>query len=133
MNQKLVKYGFILAALMNFSVIIFSRGFTNVAINEADPVVMSNFGLLMIVIWGLAYLAVASVTANVKWLVATFALEKLIYGVVWLTWLSNNSLAEIYSTDIFAGIFYSIYGVNDLLFMLFFSYIFFTASQRANS
>lgn len=133
MNQKLVKYGFILAALMNFSVIIFSRGFTNVAINEADPVVMSNFGLLMIVIWGLAYLAVASVTANVKWLVATFALEKLIYGVVWLIWLSNNSLAEIYSTDIFAGIFYSIYGVNDLLFMLFFSYIFFTASQRANS
>tara|TARA_R110000787_G_scaffold149726_3_gene263695 strand:- start:144 stop:545 length:402 start_codon:yes stop_codon:yes gene_type:complete len=133
MNQKLIKYGFTVAALMNFSVIIFSRGFTNVAINDADPVVMSNFGLLMIVIWGLAYLAVAGVTANIKWLVATFALEKLIYAVIWLIWLSKNSLAEVYSTDIFAGIFYSIYGVNDLLFMLFFSYVFFTDNENVNS
>jgi len=31
MKQKLIKNGFILAALMNFSVLVFSRGFTNVA------------------------------------------------------------------------------------------------------
>ena len=31
--------------------ILFSKGFTNKAINQADPVVMSNFGLIMIK-WG---------------------------------------------------------------------------------
>ena len=51
-----MKNGFIAAGLMNIgSVLLFSRGFTNSAINTADPVVMSNFGLLMIVVWGLAY------------------------------------------------------------------------------
>ena len=75
MDQKLIKNGFILAALMNFSVLVFSRGFTNVAINEADPIVMSNFGLLMIVMWGLAYLSAVTVVSNIKWVAGAFALE----------------------------------------------------------
>jgi len=132
MNQKLIKNGFILAALMNFSVIIFSRGFTNVAINDADPVVMSNFGLLMIVIWGLAYLAASTASPNIKWLAGAFAIEKLIYGAVWVNWLQENSLTAVYSTDTFAGIFYSIYGLNDLIFMAFFTCVFFTCSRKHN-
>ena len=124
MNQKLIKQGFILAALMNFSVLVFSRGFSNTAINEADPVVMSNFGLLMIVMWGIAYLSVAMVTSNVKWVAAAFALEKLIYGVCWVNWLSGNSLTAVYEADLFAGVFYSIYGLNDFLFMIFFAWVF---------
>ena len=127
MNQKeLVKNGFILAALMNFSVLLFSRGFTNTAINEADPVVMSNFGLLMIVMWGLAYLSATTISSNIKWLAGVFAIEKLIYGVVWLNWQLENSLEAVYSTDLFAGVFYSIYGLNDLFFMAFFAWVFFT-------
>ena len=51
MNANLVRNGFIAAALMNIGgVLLFSRAFTNDAINQADPVVMSNFGLLMIVV-----------------------------------------------------------------------------------
>ena len=110
---------------MNISgVLMFSRAFTNVAINNADPVVMSNFGLIMIVVWGFAYLSAATISSDIKWLAAAFALEKLVYGVVWIKWISVNSLAELYSRDVFAGVFYSIYGINDLVFMLFFSYIF---------
>lgn len=105
-------------------VLIFSRAFTNLAINNADPVVMSNFGLLMIVVWGLAYLGAATISANIKWLAVAFALEKLVYVVVWIIWLSQNSLAQLYSQDIFAGIFYSIYGLNDFVFMLFFGRVF---------
>jgi len=105
-------------------VLVFSRAFTNAAINEADPVVMSNFGLLMIVIWGIAYWAAATTTATVKWLMGAFALEKLVYVVVWSNWLLENSLAQLYSRDIFAGVFYSIYGLNDLIFMLFFASVF---------
>lgn len=60
MNQ--IKLGFIAAAIMNIGgVLIFSRCFTNSVINEMDPVVMSNFGLLMIMVWGLAYLGAANV------------------------------------------------------------------------
>jgi hypothetical protein len=133
MNQKLIKNGLILAACMNFSVIVFSRGFTNVAINEADPIVMSNFGLLMIVMWGLAYLSAVTVISNIKWVAGAFALEKLIYVVVWVKWLLENSLETVYSADLFAGVFYSIYGLNDFLFMVFFAWVFLSASPKNNA
>jgi len=125
-NHKRIKQGFLLAALMNVGgVLIFSRAFTNVAINRADPVVMSNFGLLMITVWGLAYLGASKIDSNIKWLAGAFALEKLVYGVVWIRWLSGNSLSQLYKEDLFAGVFYSIYGANDLIFMMFFAYVFF--------
>lgn len=104
-------------------VLVFSRAFTNSAINNADPVVMSNFGLLMIVVWGLAYLSAAAIGSNIRWLTGAFAVEKLVYVVVWVRWLFTNSLTDLYAKDVFAGIFYSIYGINDLVFMLFFTYI----------
>ncbi len=126
----MVKSGLIAAGLMNISgALIFSRAFTNEAINNADPVVMSNFGLLMIVVWGLAYIGASTISSNIKWLAGAFALEKLVYVVVWIMWHSQNSLAQLYSKDMFAGVFFSIYGLNDFVFMLFFAWVF--LSQRA--
>ena len=126
MTKNMVRNGLIAAGVMNVGgVLLLSRAFTNVAIGEADPVVMSNFGLLMIAVWGFAYLGAASISSSVKWLVGAFALEKLVYVLVWVMWLSNNSLAELYSRDVFAGVFYSIYGLNDFVFMLFFVFVFF--------
>ena len=125
MNRNLIRKGLIAAAMMNIGgVLLFSRAFTNRAINNADSVVMSNFGLLMIAVWGLAYLGAATVGSNIKWLAGAFALEKLVYVVAWIIWLSNNSLTQLYSQDVFAGAFYSIYGLNDFVFMLFFAWIF---------
>ena len=130
MNSPWVKTGLLAAATMNIGgVLVFSRLFSNEAINQADPVVMSNFGLLMIVVWGLAYLGAAAVNAPIRWLAAAFAVEKLVYGVVWGVWLTKNSLAPLYATDLFAGIFYSIYGLNDLAFMVFFGWVF--VAQRS--
>jgi hypothetical protein len=124
-NRNLVKNGFIAAGLMNIGgVLVFSRAFTNRAINDADPVVMSNFGLVMIAVWGLAYVSAATISSNIKWLAGAFALEKLVYVVVWIMWLSENNLAQLYSKDVFAGIFFSIYGLNDFVFMLFFAWVF---------
>ena len=124
MKKSLIRNGFIAAGLMNIGgVLLFSRGFTNAAINNADPVVMSNFGLLMIVVWGLAYLGAAAITSDIKWLAGAFALEKSVYVVVWVNWLSENSLAQLYAEDLFAGVFFSIYGVNDFVFMLFFAWV----------
>ncbi|MCX7033248.1 MAG: hypothetical protein NT046_04660 [Arenimonas sp.] len=125
MDTRLAKRGLMAAGFMNiFGVLVFSRLFTNQAINDADPVVMSNFGLLMIVVWGLAYLAAAASGAHLKWLAGVFALEKLVYVVVWMLWHSHNSLAPLYAADAFAGIFYAIYGLNDLAFMVFFAWMF---------
>jgi len=130
MHANLVRKGYIAAALMNIGgVLLFSRAFTNDAINLADPVVMCNFGLLMIVVWGLAYLGAAFIQGNIRWLAAAFAVEKLVYVVVWGLWMANHSLGAVYEQDRFAGVFYSIYGVNDLAFMLFFGWVF--LSQRA--
>lgn len=126
MNRNLIKSGLIAAGLMNIGgVLVFSRAFTNSAINGADPVVMSNFGLVMIVVWGLAYLGAAAITSSIKWLAAAFAVEKLVYVVMWLTWHSQNSVTQLYAKDFFAGVFYSIYGLNDFVFMLFFVWVFF--------
>jgi hypothetical protein len=132
MNEKLVRNGLIAAACSNIGgVLLFSRLFTNEAINNADPVVMSNFGLVMIVVWGLAYLGAAACNTNIRWLAGAFAVEKLVYVAVWLTWLSDHRLAPLYANDLFAGIFFSIYGLNDLVFMGFFVWVF--VSHRPGS
>jgi hypothetical protein len=134
MNQKLVKNGLLAAGLMNIGgVLLFSLGFTNTAINHADPIVMSNFGLLMIVVWGLAYIGAATITSSIKWLAAVFAVEKLVYVVIWTRWMLDNSLSSLYSTDVLAGIFYSIYGVNDFVFMLFFAWLFASSKQTRHT
>jgi hypothetical protein len=125
MSPQLIKNGFIAAALMNIGgVLLFSKAFNNPTINQFDPVVMSNFGLLMIIVWGLAYLGAAFVTTGVKWLAGAFAIEKLVYVLVWVFWIQDHSLASVYQQDLLAGVFYSIYGLNDLIFMLFFALVF---------
>lgn len=53
-KKNSITKGFILAGLMNMSFLIFSRFFTNSTIPEYDGDVMSNFGLLMIIIWGIS-------------------------------------------------------------------------------
>ena len=131
MKIDLIRNGFIAAAAMNIGgVMLFSRAFTNEAIHQADPVGMSNFGLLMIVVWGLAYLGAAFIKGNLRWLAAAFAIEKLVYVVAWGLWISGNDLGALYEQDLFAGVFYSIYGLNDLAFMLFFGWV--ALSQRSN-
>ena len=126
MNKAIVRFGFRAAGLINVGgVLLFSRAFTNDALNEADPVVMSNFGLLMVMVWGLAYISVAHSYEKVSWLSAVFSLEKLVYTAVWVLWIFNNELGTLYSKDLFAGIFFTIYGSIDFVFMLFFGWVYF--------
>ena len=133
-SSKIISKGFIAAAAMNISgVLIFSRFFTNEIIPQSDPVVMSNFGLLMIIVWGFAYLSVAHNYNQAKWLVGVFVVEKLIYGFIWIKWMINNDLADVYTKDAMAGIYYAIYGVNDWIFFIFFSYVFFSLIKQSQS
>ncbi len=134
MNKSTITKGFIASGLSNtVAILIFSKGFTNDVIPEIDPVVMSYFGLLMIMVWGVAYMAVAKSFDKVKWLVGVFVLEKLCYVITYSYWFSNNSLSAVYEKDLLAGVFYSVYGLNDFIFMLFFAYVFFKIKSSSET
>jgi len=124
LKDKTITKGFIVAGFLNASVLIFSRFFTNDTILEFDPEVMSNFGLLMILLWGFAYISVAKKYEHVKWLVAVFTIEKLIYGYIWTNWILNNNISAVFEKDTMAGIFYAVYGLNDWIFFVFFLLVF---------
>ena len=130
MRNSFIRNGFIAAGAVNIlAVLVLSRAFTNRVIPETDPEVMSNFGLLMIAVWGLVFLAVANCYRSVKWLVGVFVVEKLIYATVWFRWLTTHDLAAVYAKDLFAGVFYSAYGLNDFIFFLFFAAVFYQLHQ----
>jgi hypothetical protein len=52
-----------------------------------------------------------------------FLIEKLISGFVWSLWMINNNILEVFYRDILAGIFYSVYGINDWIFCFFLLYV----------
>jgi hypothetical protein len=132
-KSETISKGFVIAGLMNMAVLVFSRFFTNPVIPESDPDVMSNFGLLMIVVWGLAYISVAKNYQNVKWLVGVFAVEKFIYGFIWVKWMLNNNVMDVFARDKMAGIFYAIYGINDWVFFIFFLLVFIRLIKSGNN
>jgi hypothetical protein len=122
-----VSRGFWLAGLANIlGVLFFSAGFTNHTLSELYPEVFSSFGLLVIILWGLAYIAVAQSYSHVRPLVALFAIEKLVYVLSWgLWWLAHGAdFSTIMARSPLTGTFYIIYGINDLLFGLFFAWVF---------
>jgi hypothetical protein len=131
MRPTTIKFGLIAAGLVNIlGVLIFSRFFTNEWINKADPIVMSTFGLIMIIVWGFAYISIAKGFENVKWVLAVFAVEKLIYGLIWINWIFYQDIRILYKNDLMAGMFYSIYGLFDLVFMVFFTIAFFSIEDK---
>jgi hypothetical protein len=131
-RQGLIWFGFVVGGLINIGgVLLFSAVFTNEDLARLSPL-FSNFGLIIIILWGLAYIAVANQTAQVRWLVAVFALEKLAYGVTWLTWMSahHGDIGQLISQSPMAGAFMLIYGPNDLAFAAFFLWAFFATRSE---
>ncbi len=121
----MIQKGFIAAGLSNIlGVMICSKAFTNDVMLATQPDVMGAFGLISIILWGLAYIAVSKSYSQVRWLVGVFVIEKLAYVIAWLTLMSSRSLSSIYEQDVLAGVFYTVYGANDFVFMLFFGFVF---------
>ena len=125
MTDKLIHKGFIIAGLSNIlGVIICSKAFTNEVMLTTQPAVMGHFGLISIILWGFAYISVCKSYNQTRWLVGVFVIEKLAYVIAWLVFITSRSLSSIYELDVLAGVFYTIYGANDFIFMLFFSFVF---------
>lgn len=134
MPENQIRYGFLLAGAVNIvGVLGASLAFTSPHLALADPAAMSNFGLAVIILWGCAYLATADHWQRMKWLVAVFCVEKLLYGVHWGFWIVANqaSLGEIYTQDFMSGVFLSVYGPSDFLFAIFFAVAFLRASAAS--
>lgn len=126
MKEKMIRNGFLLAGVSNIlGVTICSKGFTNEVMLASQPDVMGHFGLISIILWGFAYISVSKIYNKTRWLVGVFAIEKLAYVIAWLVFITSNSLNAIYEMDVLAGIFYTIYGANDFIFMLLFCFVFF--------
>ncbi len=132
MSNKAIQNIFYLSGFINIiGTIVFSKFFSNETLINADPIVMSPFGLILITVWGLAFIAVASTYHKNKWIIGVFAIEKLSYVLAWGVWYSKNEILPLYDKDIFAGLFYSVYGLNDLLFFVFFIYVFFNIHKSS--
>lgn len=134
MTDDMIHKGFIFAGLSNIlGVMICSKAFTNDVMLTTQPDVMGYFGLISIILWGFAYISVSKNYRHERWLVGVFVIEKLAYVIVWLAFITSHSLGSIYEQDVLAGVFYTIYGANDFIFMLFFSFVFVKAGQASSN
>ena len=132
-DPRWIRTGFVVGGLINVvGVLVFSKGFTSEVLSQYDPVVMSNFGLVCIMLWGLAYLAVSRQYEQVRWLVGVFTLEKLLYAAHWFLSLRDGAypLDEIAQQDALAAMFFQSYGAIDFAFMLFFGWVFLRLWKR---
>ena len=124
MNDTLIQRGFLLAGLVNLvGILLVTQGMTSPTIMLADPAVFSGFGVVMIMLWGLAYIGTAAVAQRAVLLPLTFAIEKAAYTLNWAFWLDTHSaqLPTILEQDWLGGVFLGAYGINDGLFGLFFA------------
>lgn len=132
-NPK-ITLGFYLAGAANIlGILTFSLAFTNSEMMRLSPRVFSSFGVLAVILWGLAYLSVAKTYHHVPKLIAVFALEKLVYFITWLWWLYHHGaeLPGLYTTAPLTANFYTLYGPLDLAFGLFFAAVAFRAKAKA--
>lgn len=132
-TRAFTTYGFISAGVANIlGVLWLSKGATDIDLSANVPTLFHGWGMLCVVLWGLAYIAVARQYASVRGLIWVFALEKLVYCVSWyvLMYQMSGTLSETIKNDIFEGVFVFIYGLNDTCFMLFFIWVAFTRQKE---
>ena len=126
LSDRAITRGFILAGAVNvFGMLVVSKLFTNSLLNSNDPAVFSWLGQVAIVLWGLAYWAVAQPFRFVPYLVIVFFIEKMVYTAGWLLWLvqKGDLLTHVASESLMTALFFGMYGAGDLAFGLFFGWV----------
>ncbi|WP_157755476.1 hypothetical protein [Pseudomonas frederiksbergensis] len=70
-------------------------------------------------------MSVAKSYQAVPYLVLLFFVEKILYVMTWLMWLTKNldSLPTLFADSPVTAIFYSVYGAGDLVFGVFFLWV----------
>ena len=117
---------FVVAGLVNIvGVLVVTRAFTSDYPTQLDPHVFSWLGLVSIMLWGAAYIAVSRAYHHIPVLLAVFFVEKLVYFGAWLQWILDPPvpLADISEKSKIVGAFFAGYGMIDLAFGLFFLWV----------
>lgn len=129
--SKLLKIYYSAAFINIIGVLFLSKGFTNQTLIQTDATLFSRFGLCMIILWGFCYFVCAPAAHQYPSISIVFAMEKLVYLVMWIHFIQGPvQWSTLYEQDLFAGIFYSIYGLIDGVFMLLFVYSAHYASKK---
>jgi hypothetical protein len=118
---------FVGAGLANvLGMLLASRLFTNAELGRAYPELFSTEGVVLVMLWGAAYISVARCYRDVPWLLLVFVVEKAFYGWTWIQWrvAHGPGLRELLAADRLTGIFYAGYGIVDISFGVFFLYAF---------
>lgn len=135
-SVSLITAGFLAAAAYNIiGMLAVSQLFSNPLLADSDPVVYSWLGQIAVVLWGFAYLAVARSYHHVPFLLLVFFVEKMVYVVTWLMWLSTNGhmLTQIAAMSPVTAGFFKTYGAGDRLFGLFFGVIFIRMLKKSRA
>jgi len=109
---------------------LFSRLFSNERLNAVDPATMSNFGLVMIMVWGLLFVALAFNVSNGPLVFGALAIEKLCYVVAWTKTALATDIGALLRQDALTGVFYAVYGINDFAFAVLFLILAWRAARR---
>ncbi len=124
--MKNIQHTLVAGTIVNIiGILVFSAGFTNQYITELSPGIFSQFGLVMIMVWGVGYSAVSRQAKPQKQIVGVFGLEKMVYGLTWIGWMYSHSsmLPTVFDRSALTGIFYALYGPIDIVFgILFLAY-----------
>jgi hypothetical protein len=104
------------------TVLIATRLFTDPLISQVDAQVFSTPSLVLVMIWGLAYLAVAPHWRKVPQMCLVFMAEKLVYVTLWSMWIleSRSQLSGLWEINWQIALFYGGYGIVDMGFSAFF-------------
>ncbi len=114
---------FVAAGVVNLvAVLVGSKAFTSDYLTQLQPAVFSWLGLVSIMLWGAAYIAVSRRYRQVPALLAVFFVEKVAYFWAWLRWNLDPPvpLAEVFQNSKVLGVWFATYGLVDLAFGLFF-------------
>ena len=118
-----VRKVFVMAGMANIvTILVATRLFTDPLISQVDPAVFSTPSLILIMVWGLAYLTVAPHWWKLPPMCLVFMLEKLVFVGMWVRWMlhSRDQLPGLWEIDWQIALFYGGYGVVDIAFSGFF-------------
>jgi len=126
MTKNMITKVFRAAGIFNIGgMLLFSLFFTNPYPEKYYPLVFSKFGMVAIILWGMAYISVSSVYMHTRGLMFVFTIEKLVYVITWIIFLAENGnlISGIISESFITGSVLSSYGIGDFAFGCFFAWV----------
>ena len=122
-SAKTISQCYILAGCYNLGIIPASKFFQE-DMGKIDSI-FDPSGCLLIVLWGMAYIAASPIVEKAPALSMVFGVEKVFYSLRWAVWVNSQTLDSIRTLiqdDMITGLFFSLYGIGDGLFATLFLY-----------